>query len=151
MGNSGNRRQFTGVLTILDRPSDRNPSGSRSRRIVLTRKATEAALHTLIGKGVNADSTLRRHNPTRPCGRITGAEIIGDELHVSGYLYEDDFPLIVERIAAEAEDCGMSYEATDCLVRDMRDEVWTIDRFKFTGASILKRDRAAYRQTSITL
>ena len=100
--NHPNRRQFTGVLAILDQPSNLNPSGSRSHRIVLTREATEAALPTLIGMGVNAHSTLMRHEPARKCGIITDAEIIDNRLHVRGYLYELDFPLIVER------DCGGS-------------------------------------------
>jgi hypothetical protein len=46
---------------------------------------------------------------------------------------------------------GMSYEISDACVADVRAKVWTLTRVTFTGAAILRRDKAAYRNTWIEL
>jgi hypothetical protein len=46
---------------------------------------------------------------------------------------------------------GMSYELADAHVADMAASVWTLTRATFTGAAILLRDKAAYRDTSFRL
>jgi hypothetical protein len=45
----------------------------------------------------------------------------------------------------------MSYEMADARVEDMRAEIWKLTKVTFTGAAILKRDRAAYRLTEFIL
>ena len=45
----------------------------------------------------------------------------------------------------------MSYEIADARVADMRAKVWTLTHVTFTGAAILRRDKAAYRETWIEL
>jgi len=46
---------------------------------------------------------------------------------------------------------GMSFEITDSVVADMESRVWILTRVTFTGAAILRRDRAAYEDTWIEL
>jgi len=46
---------------------------------------------------------------------------------------------------------GMSFEVTDVLVTDTRERVWTLMKVTFTGAAILRKDKAAYRDTWIEL
>jgi hypothetical protein len=46
---------------------------------------------------------------------------------------------------------GMSYEIADARVADVRSSVWTLTHVTFTGAAILRRDKAAYRDTWIEL
>ncbi len=46
---------------------------------------------------------------------------------------------------------GMSYELANAHVTDMRAEVWTLTQATFTGAAILLREKAAYRNTSFRL
>ena len=46
---------------------------------------------------------------------------------------------------------GMSYEVTNTSVADSRSSVWMLTRVTFTGAAILKREKAAYRDTRIEL
>ena len=46
---------------------------------------------------------------------------------------------------------GMSYEISDAQIADTRASVWTLTRVTFTGAAILRRDKAAYRDTWIEL
>jgi hypothetical protein len=45
----------------------------------------------------------------------------------------------------------MSYELADAHVADMRADVWTVTRAMFTGAAVLLREKAAYRNTSFRL
>jgi len=45
----------------------------------------------------------------------------------------------------------MSYEISDASVADVRAKIWTLTHVTFTGAAILRRDKAAYRDTWIEL
>ena len=215
-----NRAAFRGVLTVVDEPSQRAPSGSKGRRVVLTRVAAEAALPSLLGMALDYAPSFDRHDVRRKVGVITSAEVVGRNLEVGGYLYGKDFPEIVAEIAkagrrtgrevkipraavmhaavdtartrgegatlraslaaaverirsltatirgvtsrapavpavgAEASaagELGMSFEVTDVLLADSRARVWTLMKVTFTGAAILRKDKAAYRETWIEL
>ena len=231
-----NRAAFSGVLTMVDVPSQRSPSGAKGRLVVLTKKAAEAALPSLLGMALDYSPALDRHDVRRKVGVITRAEIVGRNLELGGYLFARDFPEIVEEIArsgrggerrtgdsirarlvqagvihaavspsesehwkegyrfraslraaakrilslttamkrtparrlAQAEDScptiraetcvaagpaglGLSYEVTDVEIADTRAKIWTLSKVTFTGAAILRRDKAAYRDTWIEL
>lgn len=222
-----NRAAFRGVLTVVDVPSQRAPSGSKGRRVVLTKSAAEAALPSLLGMALDYAPSFDRHDVRRKVGVITSAEVVGRNLEVGGYLYAKDFPDIVAEIAkagrkadfgprtldpgprAEASrdsrlersglsaegarlraslwaavqrlrsmtvtirgeasglltatgagagtgagipgELGMSFEVTDVLVSDTRARVWTLMKVTFTGAAILRKDKAAYQDTWIGL
>jgi len=245
-----NRAAFRGVLTVVDAPSQRAPSGSNGRRVILTKSAAEAALPSLLGMALDYAPSFDRHDVRRKVGVITSAEIVGRNLEVGGYLYAKDFPEIVEEIAkagqrparetnfrtastsprptaeldleqalaqearkdgapsamvmqaavqtprvqtegarlratlsaaverirslttalrgelrsdvavpalrAEAEGSaaaglGMSYEVTDVIVADRRARVWALMMVTFTGAAILRKNKAAYQDTWIEL
>ena len=45
----------------------------------------------------------------------------------------------------------MSYEITDALVEDITASVWVLNRVTFTGAAVLRRDKAAYCSTWIEM
>jgi hypothetical protein len=221
-----NRLGFRGVLTTVDVPSHRAPSGAKGHLVVLTKHAAEAALPSLLGMALDYAPTLDRHDVRRKVGVITGAEIVGKNLELEGYLYARDFPEIVGEIeksgrkldsisvecAAEGEcagirniragrwaegyrlgsslrsaateilsltekmvprwkrewyrptiraeatvpmrgagGLGLSYEVTDVLLRDAGEQIWRLEKVTFTGAAILRRDKAAYRNTWIEL
>jgi hypothetical protein len=231
-----NRAGFSGVLTVVDIPSQRAPSGAKGHLVVLTRMAAEAALASLLGMALDYSPTLDRHDVRRKVGVITRAEIVGRNVELGGYLFARDFPEIVEEIAKSrpesdrrpidsfrtrlvnagvihaavdarestswgegsrlraslraavgrirsltaparrtlksglvqteefrptirAETCvaagpsglGLSYEVTDVEIADTRARVWTLSRVTFTGAAILRKDKAAYRDTWIQL
>ena len=60
--------------------------------------------------------------------------------------------MIVEEVRkTSASPLGMSYEITDARVADLKASVWMLTRVMFTGAAILRRDKAAYRETWIEL
>jgi hypothetical protein len=144
-----NRVPFEGVLTLVDEASDRAPSGARGHRVLLTRAAAMAALPSLLGMAVDYRPEWDGHDVRRKCGIITRADVEGNLLSVSGYLYGRDFPEVEARMRQGGPAAmGMSYELADARVADMRAEVWTLTRVTFTGAAILLREKAAYRKTA---
>jgi hypothetical protein len=157
-----NREAFRGVLTLVDTPSDKPPAGSRGHRVILTRTAAERALPSLLGMALDYSPSFDRHDARRKVGVITQAEIAGKELELSGYLFAKDFPEIVQQIGSGVihagaaqkhgqNPLGMSYEISDASVADVRAKIWTLTHVTFTGAAILRRDKAAYRDTWIEL
>jgi hypothetical protein len=230
-----NRAAFSGVLTMVDVPSERAPSGAKGHLVMLTRGAAEAALPSLLGMALDYSPALDRHDVRCKVGVITRAEIVGRNVELGGYLFARDFPEIVEEIAksrpgggdgpsdsfrarlvragvihaavcppelgswregsrlraslraavgrirslaamrrnsgdrvepalgtgptirAEAAllagpaGLGLSYEVTAVQIADTRARVWTLTKVTFTGAAILRRDKAAYRDTWIEL
>jgi len=147
-----NRVPFEGVLTCIDEPSSRPPSGARGHRVILTRSAALEALPSLMGMAVDFAQGWDGHDARRKCGIITHADVDGSSLRVSGYLFGKDFPEVVERMCQSATGTmGMSYEIADAHVEDMNSEIWTLTRATFTGAAILLREKAAYRNTSFQL
>jgi hypothetical protein len=54
-------------------------------------------------------------------------------------------------MAAGEGSLGMSYEIANAVVTDVHAPVWVLHEFTFTGAAVLRRDKAAYRKTSIRL
>jgi hypothetical protein len=210
-----NRAGFRGVLTVVDVVSDRAPAGARGHRVMLTRKAAEEAIPSLLGMALDYSPRLDAHDTRRKIGVITRAEIVGRELFVGGYLYARDFPEVVEAISHQPSavravagrqslvvgkgshpyvakdatkewgtrpsqwgtwrvsetsdagdgpfDCrsgqvratqaglGMSYEIADARVEDLHASVWVLNKVTFTGAAVLKRDKAAYQGTWIEL
>jgi hypothetical protein len=154
-----NRLPFEGVLTLLDVASDKAPSGARGHRVVLTREAAEAALPSLLGMAVDYKAGWDGHDARQKCGIITSAEVDGRKLMVAGYLFAKDFPEFgtvsgtgfgpgMEPQLQAAGALGMSYELADAHVADMRAQIWTLTRATFTGAAILLREKAAYRNTA---
>jgi hypothetical protein len=160
-----NREPFRGVLTLVDVVSDKAPAGARGHRVVLTRAAAETALASLLGMALDYSLSFDRHDTRRKVGVITRADIVGRQLELGGYLFAKDFPEIVKEIG-RGRNCqetfdgtssqphaslAMSYEIADARVADTSAKVWTLTRVTFTGAAILRRDKAAYRNTWIEL
>src|SRR5205807_3260090 len=156
-----NRAAFTGVLTMVDVASQRAPDGAKGHLVVLTKRAAEAALPSLLGMAMDYSPGLDRHDARRKVGVITRAEIVGRNLELGGYLFAKDFPEIVDQIEKAGRpgrnpisrdlSLGMSYEIADARIADVRATVWTLTTVTFTGAAILRRDKAAYRNTWIEL
>ena len=184
-----NRAPFRGVLTLVDTPSDRAPSGARGHRVVLTRAAAEQALPSLLGMGLDYAPLLDRHDTRHKVGIITEANVVPGKaghgftrmhtdkprenpcksakirgsdfssIEIAGYLYARDFPEVMRELREQSPagggratlQLGMSYEITDARIDDLRAVVWTVSECTFTGAAILRRDKAAYRDTWIEL
>ena len=175
-----NRLPFRGVLTLVGVASLRSPSGARGHRVMLTRAATEAALPSLLGMALDYAPELDSHDARRKIGIITEADIVPipqrgiqcsgapslspsfggrvgsqssiGQISVSGYLFAHDFPDVVDQIRAQAgSTLGMSYEIANVTVPNQDALIWAVTSFTFTGAAVLRRDKAAYPQTWIAL
>ena len=144
-----NRLPFEGFLTILDVASDKAPSGARGHRVILTKKAAEASLDTLIGMAVDFKAGWDGHDARQKCGVIEAARIEENKIMVKGYIFARDFQEFSKEFGNKR--MGMSYELADAHVADMRASVWTLTKATFTGAAILYAEKAAYRNTSFTL
>ncbi len=157
-----NRVGFRGVLTVVDVASDKPPAGARGHRVMLTRRAAEAAIPSLLGMGLDYAPALDRHDVRRKVGVITRAEIVGRRIEVGGFLYARDFPEIVAEIGRKTPSLaqkmrkdgaalGMSYEIADAQIEDIKAKVWVLNQLTFTGAAILRQEKAAYQGTWIEL
>ena len=167
-----NRIPFAGVLTMIDTPSDKAPSGARGHRVMLTKAATDRALPSLLGMALDYAPMLDRHDARRKVGIITSAEVLPGSavnptqpatgcvghsqkpalLQISGYLFAKDFPEIVREIRTRGRaGLGMSYEIADAHVDDAKASIWIVSDFTFTGAALLRREKAAYRETWIEI
>jgi len=70
-----------------------------------------------------------------------------------GGMSRDAAPAVVRMEAGGSGggDLGMSFEVTDVVITDLRQRVWTLTKVTFTGAAILRKDKAAYQDTWIEL
>lgn len=147
-----NRRDFRGILTFVGTASDRPPAGARGNRVLLTRTAVERALPSLLGMAVDYTPRLDGHDTKRKIGVITEANVVSrdgrDLLEVAGHIFAHDFPELVREIEASHEQLGMSYEIADARGNDVAAGLWAVTEFKFTGAAVLLRNKAAYCGTS---
>jgi hypothetical protein len=145
-----NRAPFKGVLTYLDQASDHPPGGSGGKRVIMTKASAEKALPSLLGMGVDLTENLDGHDAQKKIGVITGADIEENAIVIAGFLYEADFPEEVRRIQASKARLGWSYEIQRVIVEDMSADPLVITDFVFTGAAILRKDKAAYSETSLS-
>ena len=157
-----NRLPFHGVLTLVGVASQRSPSGARGHRVMLTRAAAEAALPSLLGMALDYVPALDGHDARRKIGIISAADIVAmpqsktsnttGQIAIGGYLFAHDFPDVVDEMRAQGgSTLGMSYEIANARVPNQEALIWAVTSFTFTGAAILRRDKAAYPQTWIAL
>ncbi|GGH14749.1 hypothetical protein GCM10007036_14270 [Alsobacter metallidurans] len=144
-----NRMPFSGVLVKLNEVSDAAPGGSGGRKILVTKEAADAALGSLLGMGVNYTWGYDGHDPRQKIGLITDATIEGDEIRIAGFIYAADFPEVADDIRGLKDALGFSFEAASIFVADPTADPLTITALTFTGAAILRKDKAAYTSTSL--
>jgi hypothetical protein len=105
------------------------------------------------GRGLIASRDLLTGAPPLSRSDRTGLASTTGRLVVKGYLFAHDFPDAVDEMRAQAgahgTTLGMSYEMTQVEVPNQAASIWTATAFTFTGAAVLRRDRAAYPQTWI--
>ena len=146
-----------GVLTLADAPSGRAPSGARGHRVMLTAQATERALPSLLGMGVDYAPELGRHDAQRKVGIITAADLRphggqgAADWTSRATCSNATFPRWWTRWRGAKGGLGMSYEIADVRVVDVVAPVWVATDFKFTGAAVLLREKAAYQGTNMEL
>ncbi len=101
-----------------------------------------------IGQTAGASHWLDGRGRPSPHGLVDRERALA----IGGYLYARDFPELVREIRAKGPAVlGMSYEIADAKIDDLSADVWAISDFTFTGAAVLRRDKAAYRETWIEI
>jgi len=148
-GDHPNKMPFSGCLVKLDEESTEAPHGTGGRRIVLSSEAAERALESLLGMAVDFTPAFDGHDAQSKVGIITSANVVGNEIQIAGFIYAADFPEIAASIKALKTVLGFSFEAQDIEVLDPGADVLTITDLAFTGAAILRKDKAAYQTTSL--
>ena len=143
-----NRMPFRGVLTRIDQPSDAPPGGASGKRTLIPHSVAEAALPSLLGMAIDYTDDFDGHDRQQKIGLITEAQIVGDGLEIAGFFYAKDFPAQCERIRAEKDALGFSYEC-DARIQDVNADIWEISHCVFTGAAALYKHLAAYTTTSL--
>jgi hypothetical protein len=136
-------QEFTGTLMFLNQPSDASPTGNSGRKMLVNKKTASMVCITLLGVPVWFDG----HGKEK-CGIITKVEIVGKELKVFGVLSE---PKAIQALEESPEEYGMSCEMMVCYYRKINDEIREMYDFRFSGAAILPKKEAAYRNTYISL
>lgn len=144
-----NRMPFSGILTRLDQPSDQAPHGSSGKLVYLPKDVAERALPSLLGMAVDFEAGFEGHDPQAKIGVITAATIEGNALHIEGFIYASDFPEEAVAIQRDKNQLGFSFEMKRVQVETMDANPLVITDCVFTGAAILKKDRAAYTTTSL--
>ena len=128
------------------RPADKKAASNPA--LAVEGKALKAAapggkarsIHAIEAAGVKPGSSrLAAGGPN--CARI----------EIAGYLFARDFPEIVHEMRSGRSALGMSYEIADARIDDVRAGIWTVNECTFTGAAVLRRDKAAYASTWIEL
>lgn len=145
--NHPNRMPFRGTLTKVGVPSDIAPNGSGGKRVMLTHEAAQKALDSLMLMGVDLNTSLDGHDPTKKIGVITAAHIDGEDLNVEGFIYAADFPREALEIHLKQADLGFSFEAQNLMAEGT--DPLVITQCTFTGAAILMKDKAAYQTTKL--
>ena len=145
-----NQLPFKGVLLVLNQASTKPPHGSRGHRIYVPTAVAERHITGLVGMAINYDADdLDSHETRHKVGIITKAWIKGNQVWVKGIIWKKDFPEAVSKLSGRS-DLGMSMELADVYVRDEHENVWHLEKFEFTGATILKKSAAAYYSTELS-
>ena len=153
MSGHPNKTAFRGLLTMVGVPSCRSPKNAAGHKVLLTKEVVLRTLPSLIGMAV-CYSEERNHAPQNKIGVITDAYLIefdavSQAIYVSGHLFSWDFDKEVTKIRNTSGSLGMSYEIALVKVRDTNAELWVPTDFWFTGAAILPKRYAAYKDTWI--
>jgi hypothetical protein len=143
-----NHLPFTGTLLLVDVASDKPPHGSEGHRIYVSSNAAKRAIIDLPGQAVNYQPDgLNAHASRHKVGVITKAWMEGSKVKVSGFIWVHDFP--EAKILKNRSDLGMSMELANVYVKDEDADVWNLEKFDFTGGTILKKSAAAYTKTDL--
>lgn len=147
-----NKAPFEGTLFYVDTPSESAPSGTQGKKLYIPKDVAESALPSLVGMGVDRDYWLDDHDETNKIGIIEEAWIDGNAVKVKGYLFAKDFKDQVDEIREYQGSIGMSMETTETILEDFEYNGETVAKassITFTGAAILYKWSAAYRNTNI--
>ena len=151
--------KFDAVVGYVDTPTDATPKGGADGyQFVISSEGMD--VQSLVGSGVNVawydgwfgspSNSLKEHDIRFKVGVIDSAQLIGNEIRVSGHLWKYDFPDVCDTIECAKESLGCSVEAYfDGIREDEKTKILTGFGARFTGVAILYKNKAAFTSTKI--
>lgn len=146
-----NKVRFEGTLLFVDEVSVKSPSGCNGHAVLLPKNVAKNILSSLRGMPVNCTPKLDGHNESNSVGVITSASLRGKSIKVKGHIWGQIRKSEIQAIRACQEPLGMSFEAKNAKVSDMRAAVWEVHPPSFSGAAIVRKDKAAFSNTSFRI
>lgn len=145
---------FSGVVGYVDTPSDYTPCGGVDGYATVI-SSDNLDVDSLVGSGVNAswsdwfaEDALKSHDVRFKIGVIDKAYLQGNEIHVEGHLWKNDFPDVCDTIECAKESLGFSVEVYFEGIKQNDDEkTLTGLNGHFTGVAILYKSKAAFQNT----
>lgn len=150
---------FNAVVGYVDTPTDATPGGGiKDYRLVISSEGID--VQSLVGSGVNVawydgwfndpSDSLKGHDVRFKVGVINSAQVVGNEIRVSGHLWKYDFPDVCDTIECAKDSLGCSVEAYfDGCRHDDEAKIITGFGARFTGVAILYKNKAAFKSTKV--
>ena len=149
---SANQTPCSGVLFLIDEPSESSPSKGSDYPLYVPREIAERCVEAIAqkpGLPLDIDESLTQHSKSSITGIINSAEIQGNKFIVHGHLFPWSQTSKVALIAANKRNLGMSMNAHASgqpgVVNGQK--VFLIDHLELLGANILKASHATYQKT----
>lgn len=157
LSNRSNWMSFSGTCLFTDVPSDGIPSGGIDKPVAFPRDEVQKALSTMQDMGVNCefpddlfdcpDEIFTGHNPRFKIGVVKTSELNGNEMVISGGLWDMDFPDVCDVFKNAKKSLGFSVEVLFNLVD--AGEYYNATDIEFIGVATLFADLAAFKKTYI--
>lgn len=151
--------KFDAVVGYVDTPTDATPGGGiDGYQLVIRSEGMD--VRSLVGSGVNvawydgwfedSSQNLKGHDARFKVGVIDSAQVVGNQIMVSGHLWKYDFPDVCDTIECAKESLGCSVEAYfDGFQKDDDTKILTGFGARFTGVAILYKNKAAFKSTKV--
>lgn len=143
---------FKGVCAFVDRPSDHIPSGGIDKPTLFPREETMTALPTFVDMGVNCRYSswdtydlFEGHNSQFKVGVVKTADIIGDEVVITGGLWSYDFWDLCDKVKSAKESLGWSIEVL--MILTDKGDYYEATEIEFLGVALMWADKTAFKQT----
>lgn len=148
---------FTGTCLFADVPSDGIPSGGIDKPVMFSSEELKKSVDTMVDMGVDcefpdewydsATEMFSGHDDRFKIGVVKKCNLQEKEVVISGGLWSNDFPDVIEMYDRSKKSLGFSVEVYFDIVN--RGEYYEATNIEFTGVAILFSDLAAFKDTYI--
>lgn len=142
---------FKGTCMFVDRPSDYTPSGG-DKPVLFPRADIVKALSSFENMGVNcrysewdSGQLFEGHDSQFKIGIVKTAEIVGNEVVISGGLWSYDFAELCDKVKSAKESLGWSIEPLMYL--EDKGDYYESSETEFRGVALMWADKAAFAST----
>jgi hypothetical protein len=133
---------------IVESPSD-------APKLIFRRDAVQRALPSFLGMALTAqEGSLENHAFRSAVGIITSADIEGNEIRVSGHIFGESYPDMLEGIKTMRTKLGMCMRYTDIVFEwptEEKPKFAFIKDFSLIGIAIMHKNNCGFTGTSVRL